>query len=182
MPLAHECVQAMASAERHVIDPAAAAADAVSHSSCTHECCVIECGQAGHIRFVAAQITADPNVHHSELTFRVHLTRPIDRAGDLLEQPQQEHAFALPVNFTTDVEFTGAPSLQLIGRYEAEGQVARKGFREAKWVALHFTEFAGGAFGVTWLTLNTFSMFVRLQLPGTDAPFLEDLSVLPQDG
>ena len=69
--------------------------------------------------------------------------------------------------------------LQPLARYQAEGQVARTGFRDPKWVPLHFTVIQGGALGVTWLTLSTFSMFMRLEVPGRDSPLLEELAANP---
>ena len=67
------------------------------------------------------QVTGDPNVPHSELTFRVRLTRPVDTSGTVLASPTPEPDFRVPPHHSMDVNLHAAPPLQPLARYQAQG-------------------------------------------------------------
>ena len=80
------------------------------------------------------QVTGDPNVPQSQLSFKVHITSAVDSKGMRIAQPQRESGFRIPSHHVLDVDVASSAPLVLTGRYQAEGQVARNGFRDPKWV------------------------------------------------
>ncbi|KAK9813387.1 hypothetical protein WJX73_004578 [Symbiochloris irregularis] len=112
----------------------------------------------------ARKVTGDPNVPHSQLTFRVFFHCPINENGERIAHPQREHDFRIPSDHAVDVNVRSCPALVVQGRYRAEGQVARVRFRDPKWVPLQVMIFEGGMVGVSWTTLATFSLFVPLDI------------------
>lgn len=117
-------------------------------------------------------------MHHSELSFRADLTRPVDPSGHALPSPAREPSFSVPSHHSMDVSLA-ANTLPLVPvcRFEAAGQVARPGFKDPSWVPVQVLVFEGDMLGVSWLTLATFSLFVRLSVPGGDGPFLESIAL-----
>jgi hypothetical protein len=75
--------------------------------------------------------------------------------------------FTLPANYDSDVDLQGptAPLLAAQAHYEGSAHVSRPGFESDEWIPARLLEFGPDCFGLLWFTIDSFSLYSRLELP-----------------
>jgi hypothetical protein len=101
-----------------------------------------------------------------QVTFRADLTTRTPAAPPT--------RFTLPPNYDSDVDLEGpaAPALATQAHYEGSAHVSRPGFESDEWIPARLVEFSEDCFGMLWFTIDSFSVYTRLELPEVLPPGL----------
>lgn len=123
------------------------------------------------------KITGDPNVPATKVSVYANLTSPLvltieqqeslDTLGAVPEHhvteqsgPAVRQPFRIPEHFS-DRDISDIPKF-CIFRCRAKGQIAGHGFKNPSFSDAHFVVFDERKFGMVWLDLMAFSMYIRV--------------------
>ncbi|XP_047473721.1 F-box only protein 31-like [Penaeus chinensis] len=124
------------------------------------------------------KVTGDPNVYAGKITVKVSLRFPVkplskeeQRSYEILKniEPEQSaepissikpQAFIPPDGF--DLRDTSPPE-SCKARYHGFGQIAFEGFQQPNFIGAHIMVFNNDLLGVAWITLESFSLFRRVE-------------------